>query len=113
MNPTRLLAALVLMISSGLVAAEVLQIGVQASSPPFSYIDGSGERAGFDIDIVKALCEEIEAQCEFIESGFAGLIPRLEKGEFDAVVGSLSITDERLKVVDFSNEPRAKSREDI
>jgi len=104
MNSTRLLVALVLLISCGVAVAEVLQIGVQASSPPFSYIDGSGERAGFDIDIAKALCEEIEAQCEFIESGFAGLMPRLQKGEFDAVVGSLSITDERLKVVDFSNK---------
>lgn len=90
---------------STLSAAEnTLRIAIQGAFPPFSMLTGAGERSGFDVDIATALCLELNAQCEFIETGFADLIPGLQNKEFDAVIASLSITEKRRKLVAFTGK---------
>ena len=81
---------------------DVIRVGVQGASPPFSFINADGSRSGFDIDIAAALCAEIKRRCEWVESDFAGLIPGLKDHRFDMVVSSLSITPERSAEVDFT-----------
>lgn len=99
------LALYLLGVFSTLWATEnTLRIAIQGAFPPFSMLTGAGERGGFDVDIAKALCVELNAQCAFIETGFSDLIPGLQNKEFDAVVASLSITEQRRKQVAFTGK---------
>ena len=81
-----------------------LTIATEGAYPPFNFISASGELSGFDVDIGRALCEEMKAECKFITIEWDGAIPSLQAGKFDAFIASMSITDERKKQVDFSNK---------
>jgi lysine-arginine-ornithine-binding protein len=83
-------------------AQDKLRIGTEAAYPPFAYVEPSGELAGFDIDIAKALCAEMGVECEIINQAFDGLIPALNANKIDAIIASMSITDERLEAIDFA-----------
>jgi lysine-arginine-ornithine-binding protein len=83
-------------------AQETLTIGTEAAYPPFAYVEPSGELAGFDIDIAKALCAEMGVECEIVNQSFDGLIPALNAQKIDAIIASMSITDERLEAIDFA-----------
>lgn len=81
-----------------------IRIGVEGAYPPFSEIGPDGKIKGFDIDIGNALCAELKAQCTMINQDFDGMIPSLLARKFDAVLASMSITDERKKAVDFTDK---------
>jgi len=98
--------ALVFLAGFGVAQAETLKlrIGTEAAYPPFNARNAAGKLEGFDIDIAKALCDRIQAECEFVVQDWEGLIPALLTNKIDAIVSSMSITDERRKVVDFTNK---------
>ncbi|MBL0121810.1 MAG: transporter substrate-binding domain-containing protein [Betaproteobacteria bacterium] len=80
-----------------------IKIGVDSAYPPFSQI-ADGKPVGFDIDIAHALCEQMKAECTFVQLDFDSMIPALHDKRIDAVIASMSITDEREKVVAFSDK---------
>ena len=84
--------------------ARKIKIGVEGAYPPFSQIGTDGKLKGFDIDIANALCEQMKAQCTLVQQEFDGMIPSLQAKKIDAVIASMSITDERKKVVEFSDK---------
>jgi arginine/ornithine transport system substrate-binding protein len=107
MKKIALLGALALSVLSPLAMAEdakPLRIGIEAAYPPFAYKTPEGNITGFDYDIGQALCEEMKVECKWIEQEFDGLIPALKVRKFDAVLSSMSITEDRLKSVDFSKK---------
>ena len=107
MKKTLAFALLVLLTSVTLVSAQdakKLKIGVEGAYPPFSQIGTDGKLKGFDIDIANALCEQMKAQCTMVQQEFDGMIPSLQAKKIDAVIASMSITDERKKVVAFSDK---------
>ena len=75
--------------------AKPLRIGIEAAYPPFAFKTPEGAIVGFDYDIGVALCEEMKVECKWIEQEFDGLIPALKVRKFDAVLSSMSITDDR------------------
>ena len=81
-----------------------IQVGTDATYPPFESVDASGNFVGFDIDILNAICEDIGAKCTYVNQDFDGIIPALLAGKFDVIDSSLSITAEREKSIDFTNK---------
>lgn len=81
-----------------------LTIATEGAYPPFNFINAAGELSGFDVDIGRALCEQMKAECKFITIEWDGAIPSLQAGKFDAFIASMSITPDRKKQVDFSNK---------
>ena len=84
-------------------SAETLRIGSEGAYPPFNTKDASGNVTGFDIDIAQAMCAEMKVECTVVTQDWDGMIPALQNKKFDFVAASMSITEERLKVVNFTD----------
>ncbi len=81
----------------------VLKIGTDATYPPLETVDEiTGEIVGFDVDIINAICEQINCVANFVSTAWDGIFTALSQGEFDIVISGVSITEERDKIVDFS-----------
>lgn len=93
-----------IMLMAGMATAEPLRIGVEGAYPPFSKKEADGTLSGFDIDIALALCEKLNRECELVEQEWDGMIPALIAKKYDAIVASMSITEDRKKRVDFSEK---------
>jgi arginine/ornithine transport system substrate-binding protein len=81
-----------------------LRVAVDATYKPFTYKTESGELAGFDVDVARALCDELRNECVFVEQAWDGMIPGLQAKKYDVIISSMSITDERKQVVDFTGK---------
>jgi arginine/ornithine transport system substrate-binding protein len=80
-----------------------LKIGIEAAYPPFASKAPDGSIVGFDYDIGNALCAEMKVKCTWVEQEFDGLIPALKVRKIDAILSSMSITEDRKKSVDFTD----------
>ena len=77
-------------------------VGTDATYAPMEYMDEDGEIAGIDIEIVKAIAEEVGVEVEFKNIGWEPLFPAVDSGEVDFAVSSITITDEREENFDFT-----------
>ncbi len=101
-----LFSFILLAASSGLAQApewKKIRVGVEGNYPPFSMITPEGKLTGFDIDIALALCAQMAAQCSLVQQEWDGMMPALKVRKFDMIVASMTITDERRRVVEFSD----------
>ena len=102
-----LLIVLTMVMTVGTVQAKdwkVVRIGVEGAYPPFSYVTPDGKLEGFDIDIARALVAAMGAEVKLIPQDWDGIIPALLARKYDAIIASMSITEERKKKVAFSDK---------
>ena len=97
-------AAVASIFLAGAAQAETLKVCAEGAYPPFSLTNEAGDLEGFDVDIANAICDEIGLTCEIAATEWDGIIPALLEKKCDAIIASMSITDERKKVIDFSEK---------
>ena len=102
------IAALALAIGLGGVAqatAETVKLGFAAEPyPPFTSLDASGKWVGWEVEFADAVCKEAKLDCVITPVAWDGIIPALTSKKIDMIVGSMSITEERMKTIDFSDK---------
>ena len=81
-----------------------LKIAIDPTYEPFTFKTADGKPTGFDVDIAEALCAEIKRKCVYVEQVWDSMIPGLQAKKYDAIISSMSITEERQKVVDFTDK---------
>jgi polar amino acid transport system substrate-binding protein len=77
-------------------------IATDATWPPMEMVDENKEIVGFDIDLMKAAAKAGGFEVEFQNTAWDGIFAGLETGEYDAVMSSVTITEERKVTMDFS-----------
>ena len=96
------LAATVL--AAGSAAAQEVKIGIAAEPyPPFASLDASGNWVGWEVEVIGAVCAAAELDCVITPVAWDGIIPSLTGQQIDAIMASMSITEERMKTIDFSD----------
>ena len=82
--------------------ADSIKIGTEGAYPPWNSKDASGNLIGFEVELANELCKIMKAECTIVEKDWDGMIPALLLRKFDAIMAGMSITDERLKTINFS-----------
>ena len=98
-----LVLLLLLVMPFGATAEKPLKAACNIKFPPFSYLDEAGVATGFDVEITKALCKEMQVECDLVLMPFSQIIPAMSRGELDMAVASLARTEERASVIDFTD----------
>jgi polar amino acid transport system substrate-binding protein len=99
-----LLAGAVLAFSGAAAdAQDAIKFGVAAEPyPPFASPDAAGQWVGFEVDLMDAVCAEMKAKCELVPVAWDGIIPSLQEKKIDVIWASMSITEKRKQVIDFT-----------
>lgn len=79
-----------------------IKFSVEGSYPPFSWTTTDGELEGFEVDLARALCEELQVKCRIAAQDWDGIIPALLSRKHDAIIAAMTITPEREKTVLFT-----------
>jgi len=106
MKMWKVLPALVMVVclcaGSAFGAQRTLIVATDATFPPMEMVDTNKQIVGFDIDLLNAAAKEGGFKVEFKNTAWDGIFAGLPAGKYDAVISSVTITPERLKVYDFS-----------
>lgn len=79
----------------------VLRIAMSGQYPPFNFVNEQNKVVGFDPAIGTEIAKRMGLEVEIVTTAWDGIIGGLLASKYDAVVGSMSITEERDKVIDF------------
>ena len=83
-----------------------LIVGVKSDFPPFGYVDSSGKNLGFDVDVAHLFAQALfkdANKVELVAVTSGNRIPFLQSGKIDIIIATVTITDERRQVVEFSD----------
>jgi polar amino acid transport system substrate-binding protein len=97
-----LLAAVVLGFGACTKGTSKIVIATDATWPPMEMVDEAKNIVGFDIDLMNAAAKAGGFEVEFKNTAWDGIFAGLEGGKYDAVMSSVTITDERKQTMDFS-----------
>lgn len=79
-----------------------LRIATEGNFPPFNFTNGDGQLAGFEVDLVNALCAQMKRECELIPQDWKSLLPGLAEGKWDLVMASLRIPGKAIEGVIYT-----------
>jgi len=94
------IAALMIMFSNA--QSDSIRIGTEGAYPPWNAKDESGKLIGFEVELANVLCDYMKYDCTIVEQDWDGMIPGLIMRKYDAIMAGMSITDERMKTINFS-----------
>jgi polar amino acid transport system substrate-binding protein len=83
-------------------ADSVMRVGTDATFPPMEFVQ-DGKRTGFDVELIEAIGKQLDKKVEWVDIGFKGLIPGLISNRFDVAASAIYMTEERQKVVNFTD----------
>lgn len=83
-------------------AKAVLRMGTNAAFPPYEYYEGD-EIVGIDAEIAALLAEKLGMTLEIVDMDFGGIISAVQNGVVDMGLAGMTVTDERLESVNFSD----------
>ena len=102
MKRIMLAAVAALALGGSAVAQETVRIATEGAYAPWNFLDDSGKPAGYEIELGNAICEKAGLTCEWIINDWDSIIPNLLAGNYDVIMAGMSITDERLETIDFT-----------
>jgi cystine transport system substrate-binding protein len=82
--------------------AGVINVGLEGTYPPFSFVDESGKLSGFEVEFSEALAKELGVKVKLQPTKWDGILAALESKRLDAVINQVTISEERKKKYDFS-----------
>jgi polar amino acid transport system substrate-binding protein len=97
-----LIAAAALALTVGVAGAQTVRMGTEGAYPPYNFINDAGEVDGFERELGDELCKRAELTCEWVTNEWDSIIPNLVSGNYDTIIAGMSITEERDKVIDFT-----------
>lgn len=80
----------------------ILIMATNAEFPPYEDKNEDGEIIGIDVDIMKAVCDQLDMKLQIENTAFDSIIASVERGMADVGVAAMTITDERLEQINFS-----------
>ncbi len=100
-----LVLALVMLFSfaacGGEESGEKLIMATNATFPPYEYVEG-GEYVGIDIEIANLIADELGMELEIKDVDFGAIVAGVETGKYDIGMAGITVTEDRLKSVNFS-----------
>lgn len=83
-------------------SSNTLSFAGSGGYPPFNYLTETGEVAGFDVDVAQEIANRLGKDLVYVTTSWDGIVEGLRAKRYDGILGSMGITEERRKVVDFS-----------
>ncbi|EEW25595.1 transporter substrate-binding domain-containing protein [Rhodobacter ferrooxidans] len=80
---------------------KVLRVGL-GTFVPWAFVNKDGALVGFEVDVATRLAADLGVELELVPTAWDAIIPSLVAGQFDVVIGGLTITEERAQTVDFT-----------
>jgi len=103
----RMLTALVVVFAAmsltAFAAPKSIKVATDATWPPMEMVDANKQIVGYDIDFLNAVAKEAGVKVEFKNTAWDGIFAGLDSGQYDAIISSVTITDERKAKYDFTD----------
>ncbi|MFV0359735.1 transporter substrate-binding domain-containing protein [Tropicimonas sp.] len=104
-SATKLALALGLAIAADAAGAkdwEKVTIATEGAFAPWNLTNPDGSLGGYEVDLYADLCTRMKVECTLVAQNWDGMIPGLLAGKYDAIMSGMSATEEREKVIAFS-----------
>jgi polar amino acid transport system substrate-binding protein len=99
---TLMIAAALALAAGGASAQQVVRLATEGAYPPFNFINDANQVDGFEREVGDELCRRAAMTCEWILNDWDSIIPNLTAGNYDAIMAGMSITEERARVISFT-----------
>jgi polar amino acid transport system substrate-binding protein len=79
-----------------------ISFAMSGGYPPFNFYNENNELVGFDVDVAQEVASRLGVALKPVTTDWSGIIEGLRSGVYDGILGSMAVTEDRLKVVNFS-----------
>jgi polar amino acid transport system substrate-binding protein len=83
--------------------AGTIKVGTSADYPPFESVDASGNKVGFDVELMTEVAKRLGVKLEWVDMPFDSLIAAVQEGKIDASISAFNYSEERDQTIDFSD----------
>ncbi|MGM0432087.1 MAG: ABC transporter substrate-binding protein [Spirochaetota bacterium] len=84
-------------------ARETISFAGSGGYPPFNYMEEDGDVIGFDVDVAQEIADRMDMELDYVTTAWDGIIEGLRAKRYNGILGSMGITAEREKRVNFTD----------